>query len=194
MSGGWLREGGAFWLADITVPLGIHWGWSRGAVACGRGLGGCALGMLRAGQQCGNVIWGGSGGQGVDLKTLLWWKLGGIGLGSPVLGVLWELLNAQNGGGIELWLGCKETVLCVRFLCKNHPLTLPSWEPLRASLGSRQSCRLLPGGPCEGRAGGLPAPAGGTVRAQPRAHSAAAALKAAVGRAGPVPGGGDARV
>ena len=113
-------------------------------------------GMLRAGQQCGNVIWGGSGGQGVDLKTLLWWKLGGIGLGSPVLGVL--------------------------------------WEPLLASLGSRQSCRLLPGGPCEGRAGGLPAPAGGTVRAQPRAHSAAAALKAAVGRAGPVPGGGDARV
>lgn len=56
-------------------------------------------GMLRAGQQCGNVIWGGSGGQGVDLKTLLWWKLGGIGLGSPVLGVLWELLNAQKGGG-----------------------------------------------------------------------------------------------
>lgn len=95
----------------------------------------------------------------------------------------------RRGGGIELWLGCKETVLCVRFLCKNHPLTLPSWEPLLASLGSRQSCRLLPGGPCEGRAGGLPTPAGGTVRAQPRAHSAAAALKAAVGRAGPVPGG-----
>lgn len=71
------------------------------------------------------------------------------------------------------------------FCAKTTHSRSQAWEPLLASLGSRQSCRLLPGGPCEGRAGGLPAPAGGTVWAEPRAYITAAGLKAAVGRAGP---------
>lgn len=74
--GGGCVKGGFGW----QVSLCPHEEAGDGAGARGRGMDGGVLGMLRAGQQCGNVMWGGSGVQGEDLKTLLWWKLGGIGL------------------------------------------------------------------------------------------------------------------
>lgn len=83
MSGGWLREGGAFWLADITVPLGIHWGWSRGAVACGRGLGGCALGDAQGWAAVWECDLGGQWGSGGGFKNTALVEAGWYRFGEP---------------------------------------------------------------------------------------------------------------